>query len=164
MRRAQRGDAAAMVGIIRELSPYVRRLCGPIALDRADDAVQETMIVVLRNLGSLREPRALYGWVRRIAVRQAVRQVTGHHDVALDGLTELDERGDDPFERCTTAWDVERLLADLPPQQRAVLVLRYLEDMSEHDVADILGIELGTVKSRANRARTAMTQKWAEQR
>ena len=71
VRAARRGDAAAMDALVRELMPYVSRVCGAIALDRGDDAMQETFIAVLRNLRSLREPAALYGWVRRIAVREA---------------------------------------------------------------------------------------------
>jgi DNA-directed RNA polymerase specialized sigma24 family protein len=53
--------------------PYAGRICGAIALGAGDDALQETMIAVVQNLGSLREPAAARGWVRRIAVREAVR-------------------------------------------------------------------------------------------
>src|SRR5688500_7896383 len=76
VRAAQRGDPAAMDELVRALVPYVGRVCGAIALDRGDDAVQETFIAVLRGLRGLREPAALHGWVRRIAVREAVRQAT----------------------------------------------------------------------------------------
>ena len=78
MRAARRGDAAAMDALVRELTPYVSRVCGAIALDRGDDAMQETFVAVLRNLRSLREPAAVYGWVRRIAVREAIR--AARHD------------------------------------------------------------------------------------
>src|SRR3954451_6758060 len=83
VRAAQRGDPAAMTALVRELSPYVGRICGAIALDDGDDAMQETMISVLRNLRDLREPAAVRGWVRRIAVREAVR--TARRRVAVGG-------------------------------------------------------------------------------
>src|SRR5215475_8563514 len=68
VRRAQDGDMMAMHELLDIVTPYVRRLCGPIALQDAPDAVQETLIVMLRSLGQLREPAALFGWVRVIAV------------------------------------------------------------------------------------------------
>ena len=66
VRAARHGDAAAMDALVRELMPYVGRVCGAIALNRGDDAMQETFIAVLRNIRSLREPAAVHGWVRRI--------------------------------------------------------------------------------------------------
>ena len=73
-----------MDALVRELMPYVGRVCGAIALDRGDDAMQETFISVLRNLATLREPAALYGWVRRIAVREAIRAARRGHDDPVD--------------------------------------------------------------------------------
>src|SRR3954462_8211093 len=91
VRAAQRGDPAAMSALVRELAPYVGRICGAIALGDGDDAMQETMIAVLKNLPSLREPDALHGWVRRIAVRESMRLVKGRRpndaDVDAAGLT-----------------------------------------------------------------------------
>src|SRR5262249_10452846 len=55
------------------LAPYVGRICGAIALEAGEDAAQETLIAVFRRLRSLKEPDALWGWVRTIAVREAVR-------------------------------------------------------------------------------------------
>lgn len=73
VRRAQRGEPLAVDALVRDLSDYVGRICGAVALDHGDDAMQETFIAVLRALPGLREPAALRGWVRRIAVREAVR-------------------------------------------------------------------------------------------
>src|SRR2546423_739787 len=73
VRAAQRGDPLAMNQLLRELGPVVGPICGAIALDQGDDAMQETMIAVVRNLKSLREPAAIHGWARRIATREAVR-------------------------------------------------------------------------------------------
>ena len=71
VRAAQRGDPLAMNRLLRELGPVVGPICGAIALDQGDDAMQETMIAVVRNLKSLREPAAVHGWARRIATREA---------------------------------------------------------------------------------------------
>src|SRR5918992_2237102 len=73
VRAAQRGDTMAMNALVDELMPYIGRICGAIALDRGEDAAQEALIAVLRNLRKLREPEALRAWARRIALREAVR-------------------------------------------------------------------------------------------
>jgi len=86
--QAQRGDPRALDEVVRELMPYIGRICGAIALDRGDDAMQEAMTAVVRNLPSLREPAALRGWARRIAVREAVRVVSPSRAVPV-GPTDL---------------------------------------------------------------------------
>ena len=73
VRAAQRGDGLAMAELLDALAPAVGRWCGPIALQDADDAAQEAMIAILRGLRGLRDPAALFGWARAIAVREAVR-------------------------------------------------------------------------------------------
>jgi RNA polymerase sigma-70 factor (ECF subfamily) len=144
--------------LVRELAPYVGRVCGAIALDRGDDAVQETFIAVIRNLRSLREPAALRGWVRRIAVREAIRVGGGRlvpvapGELPLPPVAPLDS---------ATAVDVRTVLADLAPEHRAVLVLRDLDGLSEADVADLLDVPEGTVKSRLHRARAAFSRRWS---
>ena len=93
VRAAQAGDKMAVGDLLDLLTPYVRRLCGPIALDEGADATQEALIVIFRNLGQLHTPEALFGWVRTIAVREAVRVAKrrGSHG---DLLTELPSPGD----------------------------------------------------------------------
>ena len=157
VRAAQRGEPAAMNELLGELAPWVGRICGSIALDRGDDAMQETLIVVLRNLVTLREPRALRSWVRRIAVRESIRIATRVRDVPVADVPEA-EPGPGDLE---APIDVRATLAALPPHQRAVLVLRYLEDLSEEQTAEVLGVEPGTVKSRTHRAKQAFGERWS---
>ena len=73
VRAAQRGDRIAVADLMDALAPYVGRVCGPIALQDGPDAAQEALIAILKNLGGLREPGAIYGWARTIAVREAIR-------------------------------------------------------------------------------------------
>src|SRR3954470_11976368 len=86
---AQRGDPLAMDALLAELAPWVGRICASIALDRGADAMQETLIIVLRNLPTLREPAALKAWVRRIAVRQALRAVGHDREVLLADVPDV---------------------------------------------------------------------------
>jgi RNA polymerase sigma-70 factor (ECF subfamily) len=159
VRRAQRGDPAALEELVRIVSPQIAPVCGAIALDSGDDALQETLIVVLRSIATLREPQALIGWARRIATREAVRVARQRMPVAE--VRVLDQAGP-AFELSdlATALDVRAALADLAPEQRAVLVLRDLEGLSEAQVAELLDVPPGTVKSRLHRSRAAFARRW----
>ena len=139
------------------LMPGLGRICGSIALADGDDALQETMIVVLRRLPSLREPAAVHGWARAVAVREAVRVARKRARVApISELRELPVAAVDS----ATIVSVREVLEQLAPEQRAVLVLRDAEGMSEADAARILEVAPGTVKSRLHRAREAFARRW----
>lgn len=153
--RAQRGDTLAMNDLLKELTPYLGRICGPIALDSGADAVQEALIAVFRHLRDLKEPAALYGWARAIAVRQAVGIAKREARTIAAELDELPSRAD--VER---AADVRDVLERLSPEHRAILVLRDLEGLEESAAADLLEVPLGTVKSRLHRARESFRRAW----
>jgi RNA polymerase sigma factor (sigma-70 family) len=155
VRAAQRGEPLAMAALLRALAPYVGRICGAIALDDGEDAMQETMIGVLKHLRSLREPAAVQGWVRRIAVREALKLARARR--ALVAVEHLPER---PADDAATRVEIADTLHQLSPQQRAVLLLRDLEGFSEAEAAALLEVEVGTVKSRLHRARTAFRRRW----
>jgi RNA polymerase sigma factor (sigma-70 family) len=147
----------AMDALLTELAPWVGHVCCAIALDRGEDAMQETLITVLRNLPTLREPAALRAWVRRIAVRQSLRMVSGERAYSVAEVPEVPSVPD-----LDTTIDVRSALAKLSPPQRAVLVLRDLEDLSERETAEALGVPEGTVKSGLHRARESFRERWRE--
>lgn len=157
---AQRGDVLAMSRLMDRLAPWMARICGAIALEQADDAAQEALVQVFRDLRTLREPDALRGWARRIAVRESVRHAQraragAHAPGAAEATLAADAR--DP----ALAPDVRAVLARLAPEQRAILVLRDLEGLSEEEAAAQLGVAKGTVKSRLFRAREAFAKRWS---
>ncbi|MET7299980.1 RNA polymerase sigma factor [Embleya sp. NPDC005575] len=144
-----------MSDLLDHLIPYVATICGPIALDARQDAVQETLVVVFRALRNLEEPEALYGWVRAIAVREAIRIARrAGRDTPVES-TELPAPGDPQL-----AADIDDVLARLSPEHRAVLVLRDVEGLDEQTAADLLGVPEGTVKSRLHRARAGFRRMW----
>lgn len=155
VRRAQSGDLIALNDVLDAITPYVRRLCGPIALQDAPDAAQETLIVVLRRIGELREPAALFGWVRVIAVREAVRIAKQSSRNAPAALVEVPAPGDPAL-----AVDIRDVLDRLSPEHRAVLMLRDLEGLDEKSAAEHLGVPVGTVRSRLSRARGSFRRAW----
>ncbi|WP_214415204.1 RNA polymerase sigma factor [Sphaerisporangium fuscum] len=155
LRAAQRGDTMAMNDLLDALSPYVARICGAIALQHGPDAAQETLVAVFRNLRGLRESAALHGWVRSIAVREAVRVARrqGRHEHAAPAEIPARDTGE-------LRVDVRDTLERLSPEHRAVLVLRDLEGLDEQQAAAVLRLPQGTVKSRLHRARASFRKAW----
>jgi RNA polymerase sigma-70 factor (ECF subfamily) len=146
----------AMNRLLAELIPYVRRVCGPIALDEGADAAQEALLAIFAGLRSLRDPAALYGWVRVIAVREAVRVARrAGRTVTTDRLEHVPSRDD-----IEQAVDVRDVLVRLTPEHRAILMLRDVEGMTEGDAAAILHLPRGTAKSRLHRARENFRKAW----
>jgi len=167
VRAAQGGDTMAMNDLLDLLAPYVGRICGPIALEHGPDAAQEALTAIFRHLHTLREPAALHGWVRRIAIREAVRvtrraadpsgRQAGRGDAfaAAVEVADLPAPGDHSL-----AADVRDVLSRLSPEHRAVLVLRDLEGLDEREAAALLAVPEGTVKSRLHRARSNFRKAW----
>ncbi|GAA2168889.1 hypothetical protein GCM10009727_91100 [Actinomadura napierensis] len=158
VRRAQRGDLMALNEVLEALTPYVRRLCGPIALQDAPDAAQETLIVVMRELKGLRDPEALFGWVRVIAVREAVRVAKRSSRTVPAEPADVPAPGDPSL-----AADVRDVLDRLSPEHRAVLTLRDLEGLDEETAARMLRVPAGTVRSRLFRARARFRLSWRDE-
>ena len=153
---AQQGDALALDQLLDELEPYVRRLCARIAPSAADDATQEALLAIFRGLPSLHAPEAIMTWVRSVTVRTATRLVRApDQEIAA---------GPGPADGCVPSFeglaDIDDALARLPPSQRTVLILRTKEGLSEQEIATVLGIPAGTVKSRLHRARAAFRELW----
>ena len=156
VRAAQRGDRIAVADLMDALAPYVGRVCGPIALQDGADAAQEALIAILKNLGGLREPAAIYGWARAIAVREAVRVARQATRTIPAQLTDVPAPGDPQL-----AADVRDVLARLTPEHRAVLVLRDVEGLDEQAAGALLDVPAGTVRSRLFRARRSFRKTWS---
>lgn len=157
IRAAQAGDSLTMSRLLDTLSPWVGRICSSIALDSGPDAAQEALIQVFCDLRGLREPEAFRGWVRRIAVREAVRHAKRDRRTQGDATgRELPAVGDPDL-----AADIRSVLVSLSPEQRAILIFRDLEGLSEDEAAAQLDVAKGTVKSRLHRARSAFQKRWS---
>ncbi|HEX6471496.1 MAG TPA: sigma-70 family RNA polymerase sigma factor [Streptosporangiaceae bacterium] len=153
---AQEGDALALDRLLDDLAPYVHRLCARIAPAVADDATQEALLAIFQGLSSLRAPEAIITWVRSVTVRTAIR-LARRHDPEQAEEDALRGRSVSSLEGLV---DIDDALARLPVSQRVVLVLRIKEGLSEQEIAALLGIPAGTVKSRLHRARAAFREEW----
>ena len=154
VRAAQAGDTMAMAGLLDVLTPYVARLCGPIALDDGADAAQETLIKIFTGIGQLRSRRAVRLGTRDRdpGSRPGGQESTPRRPRGTRGRA----RTGDP----QLASDVRDVLRRLAPHHRAILVLRDLEGLDEQTVSDMLAVSTGTAKSRLHRARRRFRQEW----
>lgn len=127
--------------------------------EQADDVTQEAFLVAWRELPRLRDPERFIPWLRRILVNGARdTQRRDRRQVRLTNLsaadTEIDRRPGrtDPAADVDRLTDLHRALAGLTLEQRAIVGLHYLADLTLPDVAATLGIPTGTAKSRLNAA------------
>jgi RNA polymerase sigma-70 factor (ECF subfamily) len=147
--RAQSGDREAFDSLLRDLGPpllrYVTRVMGDPAL--AEDVVQETFIAIVRKIAWLQDASLFRAWAFRIASREAFRVLRKRRAVIVEPIGEMEAA----LEKPPDPWQRERLLASLEqlsPASRAVVTLHYLEEMPLADVAAVLELPIGTVKSR----------------
>jgi RNA polymerase sigma-70 factor (ECF subfamily) len=148
--RAQCDDRDALEALLRSVQPSLRRyLCRLAGTTDADDLLQDVLVIVVRRLGSLDDPKLFRPWLFRVASREAFRHIRkrrlwqGRHeeDAHLDDLPMLETRPSGELLR-------ELLAADtISPMSRAVLILHFEEELSLPEVAAILDIPLGTAKS-----------------
>jgi RNA polymerase sigma-70 factor (ECF subfamily) len=160
VRRAQRGDTLALTAVLDALLPYVGRVCASVALDDGEDAAQEALVIVLRSLPTLQEPAALWAWARRIAVREALRAARRRERIGRPTDPADLARAASALADATTAVEVRSVLEGLPAEQRVILALRHLDGLGDNEIAALLDVPAGTVKSRLFRARAAMRARW----
>ncbi len=134
-------------------------------VDEAEDVVQEAFIQAYLKLGTFQQNSRFFTWLYRIAFNFALarkRRRRGY--LSLDearettGAQPMDD-GDMPEHRLSQFEDVQlvhRGLACISEDHRSILVLREMEDLAYEEIADVLNISIGTVRSRLNRARAAL--------
>jgi len=159
--RAQAGDEAALVELIERYSPRLRYFLRKMlsSADGAEDALQDVWLDVFRHLPRLADPQALVAWLYRIARDKAfgrLRKMRGVEQT-VDSASVIDVAADEEGEFSPDdAACIHAALDELPPEQREVLVLRFLEEMSYEEIARVVGCQLGTVRSRIHYAKRAL--------
>ena len=159
--RAQRGDRDAFSEILARSLGRLTAVARMILRDEyaAQDAVQDACIEAWRSLPGLRDPDRFEAWIRRLLVRACFSRArrTKRVDAVEVRLTPAHERDVPGAERDLDLRDqLDRGLARLTSEQRAVVVLVHYLDLPLADAAQALGIPLGTTKSRLNSARNAL--------
>lgn len=160
------GEPGAAEWLARRATRLALRTAAAILSDRdqAGDIAQDVAVEVLRSLGRLRNPEAFDAWVHRITVRRAGRALThrrgrAQQEVALESLAEMGEpaqEGRDLDGVLAARQELQRGLSKLPVKQQLALVLRYVHDLSDADIAAALECRPGTVHALLSRGRAAL--------
>jgi RNA polymerase sigma-70 factor (ECF subfamily) len=158
MEQWQRGDMIAFEALFRQSEKSVFRTAYLMSGSKqeAEDILQEVFLSVWRFRETFDPARAkLSTWLHRITVNECLNN---HHrkgaaDIDLEGLDFPETASHQPEEILVTKYEYEKLLgtlASMDKKHRTVLILRYFNDLPYSEIADILNIPLGTVKSRLN--------------
>jgi RNA polymerase sigma-70 factor, ECF subfamily len=158
--QAQHGDRDAFGILARTRGDRLFGIANRILRDihRSEDAVQQTLVIAWRELPRLRDPDRFDAWITRLLVhacyqeaRRAsqwnanIRVLPIHDPAAPDGTLSVADRD-----------ELERGFRRLPPDQRAILVLRHYLGLEPAEIAETLGIPVGTARSRLHYAHRAM--------
>lgn len=153
--RAQHGDRGAFGALVEQVGGRLHAIAYSILRDRelAKDVTQQALLDAWRELPALREPERFEAWTCRILVRRCGREAhrLGRWLPSLIGPAD-EPVAPDEFAVLVDRDQLERGFRRLNVDQRAVLVLGYYLDMPLAQVADVLGVPLGTVSSRLHRA------------
>jgi RNA polymerase sigma-70 factor (ECF subfamily) len=166
--RAQAGDSSALEGLILRhdgpLRYYVRRLVNDAAA--ADDVVQEVWLAAVRQIKAIRSGAVFRVWLNRVARNLAVthlRSAIVRRALPLDGAGELPTDEDISFS-AEDAFVIHQAMDELRVEHREVLTLRFLDEMTYEDMAEVIGCSIGTVRSRLHYAKKQLRQMLQENR
>jgi len=152
---ARAGDREAFATLVERDGPGALRMASAILRSEADaqDAVQDAFVRAWRDLPTLRQPQRWPAWFRALTVHASIdiqRRRLRLREVDLDASAEPSEA--DALGGAADRDRIRRAMSQMSVDDRAVLVLRYVEDLEVPAIAATLGVRLGTAKSRLHRA------------
>lgn len=155
---AKNGDLAAFEQIVRRHQAAVYRVGLRMLGSRADaeDVTQETFVRAWRSLDRFRGQSALNTWLYRIVTRRCLDTIAARRTTEQLDDAATEHVGAEPAEIVAHREQLQavtRVIAELPADQRAALVLREFEGLSYEELADVLGTSVAGIKGRLHRAR-----------
>ena len=160
--RLARGDMSAFEEIVKKHQSMVFSIAYHYLHDRslADDAAQDVFLRLYQNLASIVSSKHLVFWLRKVACQRALdmaRRLPKAPPVSLQDIAEpaAESADADPL----LSEGLRRMVASLPENARAVVILRYQEELELAEIARILAIPLNTVKSRLERSLGILREK-----
>ena len=167
-RGLKRGDEKAQTVAYRVLSPAVMGMAVRMLQDHglAQEVVQDTFVELIEHASQLKNPAAVIGWVRKVAVNHCLMRLRSpwhqrRSSVDEDGAEEPADpqtnasRGDD-------LWDLESALADLPAETRMVLWLHDVEGYTHQEIAELAGKTVSFSKSQLARGYEKLARRYRE--
>jgi RNA polymerase sigma-70 factor (ECF subfamily) len=161
LNRAQAGDHEAFAELVEQHEAMVFSLAFHFFHDRskAEEVAQDSFLQLYRNLGSIESDSHLLFWLRQVTTRRCIdiARRTKLKAVSLDDAVEL--RSADKPQDPLLDRRLKQLVEQLPDVQRAVVTLRYQEDLDPSEICRIVGMPVNTVKSHLHRALQALRRK-----
>jgi|SRR5687768_3052564 RNA polymerase sigma-70 factor (ECF subfamily) len=166
VRGAQAGSVSDLEALFRDHWPRAYRAAYLVVHDAAaaEDIAQEAFLAALRALDRFDRRRPFGPWLHRIVVNRAIdwtRARALRREVGDEPLAAIEARPDPP--RRALAEGMAVALADLSPEHRAVIVLRYLLEYTPGEIADLLDLPRGTVNSRLRRGLDQLGERLGEE-
>jgi RNA polymerase sigma-70 factor, ECF subfamily len=160
--RARRGDDAAFAALVRmhQASVFSIGLRMLNRRDAAEDLAQDVFLQLYRKLDGIESIEHMGFWLRRVAANLAIDWI---RRAAYSGTQPIEEGAETPAPQAEPdllmSRELARLLGELAPAARAVMVLRYQEDRDVAEIAAALDMPVNTVKSHIKRSLTALRGK-----
>lgn len=147
---AQSGDRHALDLLLRATQGWLFAYLLNLVRERelTLDVLQESFLLIYRKLRWLQDPEAYRSWVYRLASRKAFELIRRRRRFESVPLEEQEERSEPPPPSIGLRDEIRPKIDRLPPNTRAVIVLHYFEECSLGEIAEILSLPVGTVKSR----------------
>jgi len=179
IRAFQRGEKASFDALVLRYKDRIFNLCLRFLGDyhEAEDTTQDVFLKTYNSLKRFRFESSFFTWLYRIAVNSCKNKVKsleyrfrktdariGLSDEIFDGF-QSEHREDGPgnpasdLENKEIMKILQKAINSLPPDQRSVVILRDIQDLSYEEITDITGFKLGTLKSRLSRARSSLREK-----
>lgn len=159
-RAAAGGDRRALELLLERHADRIHRLCARVVRDPTDtlDAAQEAMIAVARGIDRFDGRSAFTTWLYRVATNAAIEETRrrGRRPLPTDESLDVPAPSLGPESAAASRIDVEHALRQVPEEFRAALVLRDMEELDYAEIASVLDVPMGTVRSRIARGRRAM--------
>ncbi|MEC0226511.1 sigma-70 family RNA polymerase sigma factor [Paenibacillus alba] len=155
VRQAQSGDQDAFVRFVREVEQTLYAVARAMLNSDEDcaDAIQEAILKAYRSLGALQEPAYAKTWFTRIVINECNRILNNRKKVVtLQKINSYRDQLDEDYK----GIELREIVDQLEQPLRTLIILYYYEDMSLSQIADLLEIPEGTVKSRLHRARAEL--------
>src|SRR5579884_408091 len=158
--RCRHGDETALGYLIARHRNRLIRTATNLLRDRheAEDVAQESFLKAFREIAKLRDDRAFSGYLYRICVRLCMDRLR----LKKAELVEFDSAQPHSGGTVENRVVIEKLLAQLPAELRTTLVLREMEQLSYEEVAEVMRVPIGTVRSRLHTARERFRKLWME--
>ena len=169
LQKCHEGDDLAWEALVRRYQGKVMAVAMHYMRDReeANDVAQEAFIKLYRNLDTLREGEAFLPWMLRLTRNCAIDRIrrlktrTPEQSVPVDEGPELVARQPSPEDNSLRRWRsglLYRALDKLSDQSREVIMLKDIQELQLKEIADMLALPVGTVKSRSHRARIELAE------